>query len=166
MRSSLEVIGATDIVDLPELGWFSVPVRVDSGATTSSIHCSRVRLIKEGDDTTLRFYLDTKKGAPQQSFSVKDFKETIVRNSSGKEEKRYVIKTQIRLFGKKIRAEFSLANRRKMSYPILLGRKLLKNRFIIDVSQKDLSANRSFRKSQHELTKPSTKSDFDLPPLS
>ena len=140
MKSSLEVIGATDIVDLPELEWYNVPVRVDSGATTSSIHCSRVRLIKEGEHTTLCFYLDTKKGAPQQSFSVREFKETVVRNSSGKEEKRYVIKTKITIFGKKIRTEFSLANRRKMRYPILLGRKLLKKRFLVDVSQKDLSA--------------------------
>ena len=139
----MEIIGATDILDLPELGWYRVPVRVDSGATTSSIHCSRVRLVKEGESAVLRFYLDTKKGAPQQSFVVKDFKETIVRNSSGKEEKRYVIKTRITIFGKKIKTEFSLANRRKMRYPILLGRKLLKGRFLVDVSRKDLSASHS-----------------------
>jgi hypothetical protein len=140
MKQHLEVIGATDIVDLPDLGWFNVPVRIDSGATSSAIHCSRVRLIKDGDQEKLCFYLDAKKGAPQQSFTVTEFKETIVRNSSGKEEKRYVIKTRVKLFGKNFRTEFSLANRRKMSYPILLGRKLLKNRFIIDVSLKNLSA--------------------------
>lgn len=142
MKNSLQVIGATDLADLPELGWFNVPVRIDSGATTSAIHCSRVRLIKDGEKTCLRFYLDSKKGAPQQSFTVTDFKETVIRNSSGKEEKRYVIKTRIKLFGKKIRTEFSLANRRKMSYPILLGRKLLKDRFLVDVSQKNLSASK------------------------
>jgi len=140
MKPTLDIIGATDIVDLPDLGWFDVPVRIDSGATTSSIHCSRVRLIKDGDQPQLCFYLDSKKGAPQQSYTVSDFKETIVRNSSGKEEKRYVIKTKITIFGKKIRTEFSLANRRKMRYPILLGRKLLNKRFLVDVSQKDLSA--------------------------
>jgi hypothetical protein len=59
------------------------------------------RLIKNGEQTMLCFYLDAKKGAPQQSFTVTDFKETIVRNSSGKEEKRYVIKTRVKLFGKK-----------------------------------------------------------------
>ncbi|WP_138480433.1 ATP-dependent zinc protease family protein [Dyadobacter bucti] len=140
MKYPIEIIGATDIVDLPDLDWFNIPVRIDSGANTSAIHCSRVGLVKEGDQTVLRFHLDAKKGAPQQSFSVTDFKETIIRNSSGREEKRYVIKTRIKIFGRNIRTEFSLANRRKMRYPILIGRKLLKNRFIIDVSQKDLSA--------------------------
>lgn len=155
MKKKIELIGATDIVDLPELGWYKVPVRVDSGATTSSIHCARVKLIKHGDDTKLCFYLDVKRGAPEQSFTVSDFKETIVRNSSGKEEKRYVIKTQITIFGRKIRTEFSLANRRKMSYPILLGRKLLKGRFLIDVSQKDLSAKQQsekIRQKEHHDT--------------
>jgi len=166
MKQPLETIGATDIVDLPELKWYHVPVRVDSGAATSSIHCSKVRLVKNGEHATLHFYLDTKKGAPQQSFSVDEFKETIVRNSSGKEEKRYVIKTQIKLFGKKIRTEFSLANRRKMSYPILLGRKLLKNRFIVDVSQKDLSANRRHSKQNNDSRRSESKTDFDLPPQS
>ncbi|WP_221390133.1 RimK/LysX family protein [Dyadobacter sp. NIV53] len=166
MKKPVEIIGATDIVDLPDLDWYHVPVRVDSGATTSSIHCSRVKLIKEDNHTILRFYLDAKKGAPQQSFSVQDFKETVVRNSSGKEEKRYVIKTRIKLFGRKIRTEFSLANRQKMSYPILLGRKLLKNRFIIDVAQKDLSAKRRIEKQKSGSVKHEPKSDYDLPPLS
>ncbi|HEV7381959.1 MAG TPA: RimK/LysX family protein [Dyadobacter sp.] len=151
MKYPVEIIGATDIVDLPELGWFGVPVRVDSGATTSSIHCSKVKLITEGDETVLRFYLDARKGAPPQSFTVKNFKETIVRNSSGKEEKRYVIKTSIKIFGRKIRTEFTLANRKKMSYPILLGRKLLKGRFLVDVSQKDLSVKYSKIKISREL---------------
>ncbi|TLU98293.1 ATP-dependent zinc protease family protein [Dyadobacter luticola] len=142
MKNALQVIGATDIVDLPELGWYNVPVRIDSGATSSAIHCAKVKLVKDGEQTSLHFFLDTKKGAPQQSYIVTDFKETVVRNSSGKEEKRYVIKTRITLFGKKIMTEFSLANRRKMQYPILLGRKLLKNRFLVDVSQKNLSSAR------------------------
>lgn len=150
MKKKIELIGATDVVDLPELGWYHVPVRVDSGANTSAIHCARVRLIKEGDDTKLRFYLDVKKGAPEQSFTVSEFKEAMIRNSSGKEEKRYIIKTRIVIFGRKIRTEFSLANRTKMNYPILLGRKLLKGRFLIDVAQKDLSAKQNADKIRHK----------------
>lgn len=162
----MEIIGATDIVDLPELGWYKVPVRVDSGANTSSIHCSKVHLIQENGESILCFYLDAKRGAPQQSFLVKEFKETVIRNSSGKEEKRYVIKTAIKLFGRKIRTEFTLANRRKMSYPILLGRKLLKNRFVIDVSKKDLSADRNKNSTGQDAIRRKTKHDFDAPPLS
>lgn len=143
MKNALKIIGATDYVDLPELGWHHVPVRVDSGAATSAIHCSKVKLVKDDAGALLEFQLDYRNGAPPRIFAVRDFKETVVRNSFGKEEKRYVIKTRIEIFGKKIKTEFSLANRRKMQYPILLGRKLLKNRFIVDVAQKDLSATRT-----------------------
>lgn len=148
MKRPLEIIGATDVADLPELGWYQVPVRIDSGAATSAIHCSRVQLVDKEGRKELHVYLDTKKGAPRHFFIVTEFKETIIRNSFGKEEKRFVIKTPIKLFGRKIRTEFSLANRQKMSYPILLGRKLLKNRFIVDVSKKNLSAAKH---SRHQL---------------
>jgi hypothetical protein len=89
-----------------------------------------------------------------------------VRTSSGKEEKRYVIKTLIKLFGRNIRTEFTLANRRKMSYPILLGRKLLKGRFIIDVAQKDLSVKYLQNKVRDNRPKRESKQDFDSPPFS
>lgn len=141
----LETIGATDYVDFPELGWYYASARIDSGATSSSIHCSSVKLIQEGEITMLRVKLDAKRGAPEHIFTTPNFKETVVKNSSGLAEKRYVIKTVIELFGRKIKTEFSLANRKKMRYPILLGRKLLKNRFLIDVSQKDLSVKKKLQ---------------------
>jgi len=50
MKRPLEIIGATDIADLPELGWHNVPVRVDSGEATSAIHCSRVKLVEKEAD--------------------------------------------------------------------------------------------------------------------
>jgi hypothetical protein len=139
MKKRIDTIGAIDMIDLPELGWNQVAVRVDTGAATSAIHCAHVKICKEGPTPYLQFHLDTKKGAPKRSFISHDFKETLVRNTSGITEKRYVIKTQVIIFGRKIRTEFTLANRKKMNYPILLGRKLLKDRFIVDVSRKNLS---------------------------
>ncbi len=130
-----KIIGATELVHFPELGWHDVPARVDTGAATSSIHCSRVKVIGKEGKRKLSFYLDVKNGAPKQVFSATDFKERTVRNSFGHTEKRYVIKTTIVVAGRKIRTEFSLADRQTMSFPVLLGRRLLKGRFIVDVSQ-------------------------------
>lgn len=133
------VIGAAEQVDFPELEWNGVSARVDTGAATSSIHCSKVRLSKNGEKQVLQFFLDAHRGAPARSFSVTSFKETLIKNSFGQIERRYVIKTQVVVQGKKIRAEFSLANRKEMRFPVLLGRKLLKGRFLVDVSQKSLT---------------------------
>lgn len=130
-----KIIGATELVHFPDLGWHEVAARVDTGAATSSIHCSKVKVVQKDGKAKLSFYLDVKNGAPKQVFSVTDFKERTVRNSFGHTEKRYVIKTAIVIAGRKIRTEFSLADRRSMSFPVLLGRRLLKGRFIVDVSQ-------------------------------
>lgn len=130
-----KIIGATETVSFPDLGWNEVPARVDTGAATSSIHCSRVKVIEKDGQPQLSFYLDVKKGAPRQAFSVTTFEERTIKNSFGQTEKRYVIKTTIEIAGRKVRTKFSLADRRQMSYPVLLGRKLLKGRFIVDVAQ-------------------------------
>jgi hypothetical protein len=50
-----------------------------------------------------------------------------------------VIVTTIRLFGEDITAEFSLSNRGLLKFPILIGRKILRDRFLIDVKKKNLS---------------------------
>jgi hypothetical protein len=130
-----KIIGATQTVSFPELDWNEVAARVDTGAATSSIHCSRVKVIEKDGQPQLSFFLDVKKGAPRQAFSVASFEERIIKNSFGQREKRYVIKTAIVVAGRKIRTKFSLADRRQMSYPVLLGRRLLKGRFVVDVAQ-------------------------------
>jgi hypothetical protein len=134
-----QIIGMTDIVDFPDLGLFDVRAKVDTGAFTSSLHCKKVRLVQVGLRTKLSFWLIDKTGEPARKFYSDEFSERMIRNSFGVSEKRYVIKTRIVLFGRTIKAEFTLADRERLKNPVLLGRKLLRNRFIVDVSQLNLS---------------------------
>ncbi|MCS7074606.1 MAG: RimK/LysX family protein [Bacteroidia bacterium] len=39
------------------------------------------------------------------------------------------------MFGKLFYAYFSLSNRSTMEYPVLIGKNILRNRFLVDVSQ-------------------------------
>ena len=72
-------------------------------------------------------------------------------------EYRYAVKTAIMLFGKKYNIELALTNRSTMKNPVLLGRKVLRDRFIIDVTKQNLSyrEKKKFSKSskQHNETK-------------
>jgi hypothetical protein len=72
-------------------------------------------------------------------FMFKDFEERDIKNSFGEVEKRFIIITSIRIFDEEIITEFSLSNRGSLKFPILLGRKILRDRFLIDVKQKNLS---------------------------
>lgn len=80
-------------------------------------------------------------GYTGSKFVFKKFKQKQIRNSSGESELRYVIKTQIKIFERLIRAEFSLSNRGNLRFPVLLGRKILRDRFLIDITKKDLYYN-------------------------
>nr|WP_293834347.1 RimK/LysX family protein [uncultured Arsenicibacter sp.] len=134
-----QLIGTTDLVDFPDLGLCDVPAKVDTGAFTSALHCKEVEVIQDGTKTRLSFYIiDPSHPLPKRIYSD-NFTRKMVRNSFGHAEMRYVIKTKIVLFGRIIKTEFTLADRERMRNPVLLGRKLLRNRFIVDVSLKNLS---------------------------
>jgi len=144
-RNSLKrnkiIIGSSDKIDFPELTLTNVPCKIDTGAMTSSIHCHHVKLIeKNGEDYVTFKLLDPSHPLYQKkALRAKQFEERRIKNSFGQSEYRYVITTKVILFGKEIEAEFTLADRERMRYPVLLGKKLLKGNFIVDVSKRNLS---------------------------
>lgn len=129
----------TEVAHFPDLELTNVEAKIDTGAYTSALHCKDVRLIETELGTMLSFCVIEPGGLLTRRIYSDTFTQRTIRNSFGVAEKRYVIKTKIVLFGQKIHAEFTLADREKMRYPVLLGRKLLRNRFIVDVSLKNLS---------------------------
>ncbi|MBL7851338.1 MAG: ATP-dependent zinc protease [Cyclobacteriaceae bacterium] len=136
-KTTPQILGRSDRVDLPDLGLENIQAKVDTGAYSCSLHCSHTRVV----DGQLEFILLDEEhpeftGTP---FRVRDFVQREVRNSFGEAELRYVIKSRIRIHGRLIRAEFSLSNRGNLRFPVLLGRKILRHRFLIDVTKKDIS---------------------------
>jgi hypothetical protein len=72
-------------------------------------------------------------------FIFDTFEERDIKNSFGEVEKRFVIRTDIKIFEEIISSEFSLSNRGSLKFPILIGRKILRDRFLINVKMKNLS---------------------------
>ncbi|MFA7274145.1 MAG: RimK/LysX family protein [Crocinitomicaceae bacterium] len=135
------IIGRKDHADLPLFGLVNVPVKIDTGAYSSSIHCDKIDLIEAGGKEFLKVEFFAANGLPATVVTFETFKTKKVRSSSGQEENRYFVYGNIVLFSKKYKALFSLTKRKRMRYPILLGRKLLNKRFIVDPSKIDLSLN-------------------------
>jgi hypothetical protein len=135
------VIGRFDKIDLPEFGAYDIKAKIDTGAYSSAIHCSRIQVRKKDGKRQLCFHiLDSHIPAVEhRRYITSRFRKKQVRSSSGHVETRYFIETYIVLFGQRILAEFSLSDRESMRFPVLLGRKLLKNRFLVDVALTDLS---------------------------
>ena len=134
------VIGRKDKVDFPKLGLYDIDAKVDTGAYTSSIHCRDLKVIDKDGEKHIRFSLVSPSHPSYNKLIARPiYAKRSVKNSFGQIDKRYIIKTQISLFGERLDIELSLTDRSKMDYPVLLGRKLLNKRFVVDVSQSDLS---------------------------
>lgn len=147
-RRRKRVIGRMDRVDLPQFDLTDLPCRIDTGAASSALHCHKVKLIEREGIEMISFHLldPSHKDYEYQEFRTMDFKERSIKNSFGTSESRFVIKTRIELFGKKFKTEFTLSDRGKMTYPVLLGRRALYNRFLVDVTEKDLSYKEKMEK--------------------
>ena len=124
-------------MDLPGLGLVAIHTKIDTGAYTSSLHCSSMEVV----NGNLEFVLldEEHPEFTGMKFIFKEFTKREIKNSSGEGEMRYIIKTTVRIHGKVYRTEFSLSNRGSLKFPVLLGRRVLKKRFLIDVSQANLS---------------------------
>lgn len=142
------LIGRRDVVDFPEWNLTAIDAKIDTGAYGCAIHCHKIELIEEDGVSKLQFELldPSHTDYVGKKYVVTSFREKKVKSSSGVQEKRFVVKTQMKIYGKVFKVEFSLTNRKRMKNPVLLGRKFLKNRFLVDVSKKNLSHEGEFIK--------------------
>lgn len=138
-----KIIGRKEKISLEEWGITDITAKIDTGAYTSSIHCEYVREIHDGEKKALHFIVlaPEHKHYKNQIISTEHFTQKKVKNSFGHTETRYKVVTKIRLGGMEYEAEFTLSERSKMKNPILLGRKALKGKFLIDVDKVNLSSH-------------------------
>ncbi|MFZ6050773.1 ATP-dependent zinc protease family protein [Halocola ammonii] len=145
-KPAKKTIGRIDKADFPLLGLRDLDVKIDSGAFTSSLHCHH---IVEKDGKLQFSLLDPSheqyhnKPIESESFRIKK-----VRSSNGLQEERYVITTEIVLFGKTFEIDLTLTNRGDMNFPVLLGRKLLNKNFIVDTAMTNLSHNEKMKNQE------------------
>lgn len=136
MKNKL-IIGRLDKADFPDLELFEIDVKIDTGAYTSSFHCHDIKV--ENNKLTCKFLDPEHPNYDNKEFVFKNFKDKKVKSSNGMVEHRYTIKTSILIFNQLHEIDLTLTNRENMKNPVLLGRKFLSKRFIVDVSRKNLS---------------------------
>jgi hypothetical protein len=145
LKKDKEVIGRREIIDLPLLNLFKIDAKIDTGAYTSAIHCHDIKVVKSDEGAMVHFKILDPSHADynHKEFILPVFDERRIKNSFGQVQKRVIIKTTMCMFGKEFPVELSLADRSRLEYPILIGRKVLKNRFIVDVSKVNISLKQS-----------------------
>jgi len=130
LNPNIKLIGRREYVNFPLLNITKVEAKIDTGAYTCAIHCKNIIYHQsENKPYLLVQFLDN------TVHQIHEFTKKKIKNSFGEMEERYIIKTLIVIGRKKINTTISLSDRGNMRYPVLIGRKLLKGKFIVDVNQ-------------------------------
>jgi hypothetical protein len=142
MAKVLRTIGRREFVHLPELGLENIEAKIDTGAYRSALHCHHIAIEVEDNKKYLSFVVLDHQHHAYTGYKLRHehFTKKKIKNSSGDMEERYIIKTKIKLGTKIVNTTISLTDRADMKYPILLGRKFLKGKFIVDVSKHNVSS--------------------------
>lgn len=132
----IQIIGRAEYVQFPAHdNTLQVPAKIDTGADSSSVWASEPSL--ENGDLVFTLF-----GPESPYYTGKvirlprgSYHQVMIENSFGQTESRYVAKLAVRLRGRRIRTTFTLADRAGKTYPVLLGRRLLQGKFLVDVTQ-------------------------------
>lgn len=132
-KKPTRIIGRLAHVSFSEYGISRAVARVDSGATRSAIAAHNVYVDEQG---LLHFtLLDPENHLyTGKEFTTSEYKSLRVKNTSTNED-RYGIDMKVTMGGKTESVLFTLADRRHMLYPVLLGRNFLSGRYQIDISR-------------------------------
>ncbi len=133
----MKIIGRVEEITFLNWDIENLPAKIDTGAYTSSVHCKHI-IEKDG---VLEFKLLCPKTEKYNNKLIKTekYKTKKIRSSNGEKEKRYVVNTSVFFNQKKYKIKLSLSDRGKMNYPVLIGRRFLNKKFIVDVSQKNIT---------------------------
>ena len=135
---SKKIIGNIELISILDLELYDLDAKVDTGADSNALHCDDIFV---DDENNVHFKLVDEVHASyhDKKIVMPLYKLKRVKSSNGKIQLRPSNKVDVLFFGKKYKAAISLTNRSDMKYPMLIGKKFLSGRFLVDVSQKYMS---------------------------
>jgi hypothetical protein len=136
MARALITIGRLEHIALPGIGVARVEAKIDTGAYRSALHYQALTLRTK--DGVRQLVVTFQMGGVRKVKVFRSFKRVSVKSSNGETSRRYLINTQVKLNGHVVRTQATLFDRSDMKYQVLLGRKFLRGRFVVDVSRKNV----------------------------
>lgn len=126
-------MGWREIVGLPELGIESIAAKIDTGASSSSIDVSRIEEYTARGERMVRFRVHLSRlKTVEAAAPVVDFRRIRNPGRGGREEERYVIRTDLAIGDDRWPIDVNLARRTRMQYRMLLGREAISHRALVD----------------------------------
>lgn len=110
--------------------------KIDTGARTSSLHAFALEEFRRGGEDWVRFHVHPwqRSSADAVVAEVAVHDRRTVRSSSGHAQERVVVLLDLRLLDRVVPAEVTLTRRDEMGFRMLIGREVLEQGYLVDVS--------------------------------
>lgn len=133
----MKIVGKKELITIVDLQLNNLDAKVDTGADSNALHCDDIEII--GDMVHFTLLDEVHEAYHGKRMSLPIYKIKKVRSSNGQLQERASIKVSVHFMGKKYKSVITLTNRADMKLPMLIGRKFLSKRFLVDVSKEYLS---------------------------
>lgn len=133
-----KIVGTVELISILDLELYDLDAKIDTGADSSALHCDHIHI---DENNFVHFHLldEVHESYHGKKIVMPLYKLKRVKSSNGEIQERASIRVSVEFFSKKYKTVISLTNRSDMKYPMLIGRKFLANKFLVDVSKEYLS---------------------------
>lgn len=129
-----KIIGRREKIAIVGLELYDLDAKIDTGADSNALHCDDINLEEEGY-VSFKLLDEVHESYHGKKMRMPLYKIKRVKSSNGEVQLRPSIKVRVSFFGKTYTTVISLTNRADMKFPMLIGRRFLSKRFLVDVSQ-------------------------------
>ncbi len=141
-KDAKTIIGEAEYIYVPS-SKIKLKARIDTGATTTSIHALDIKEFERDGQKWVKFKLiDENKKEIERALPIQ--RVTTIKRHGANSLKRYVVQLRLNLGESSQLVDVTLANRSNFTYPLLIGRNFLNGIFIVDVSKKYLIKTKEF----------------------
>ena len=136
--TDLRIIGEVEPVTLVKSG-LTLPARIDTGATTSSLDATEIKRFERDGKKWVRFTVTDRRSGEKKEMECRLSRTVKVKRHGEESLERPVVKVKTLMGEVELVREFSLTDRGEFTYQILIGRNFLQGEFVVDVNRKNVT---------------------------
>lgn len=133
--AGLGVVGEMEHITFTEQKLF-LKARIDTGAETSSLGIDSSHPFERDGIKWLKFSVQNPGSEKLAEFEKPLERTALIKRHGAEAIERPVVKLKISLANVEMEREFTLADRSKFKFPVLIGRNVLKGKYLVDVNRK------------------------------
>ena len=142
-KTSLTPLGWREWVFLPSYNDFKLKAKIDTGARTSAVHATNIQIYRNNHGEMVRFQIYQTQSFLDIDTKLISYKK--IKSSFGQTETRPMVHMKIKIGAETWLTEITLAQRAKLTYPMLIGRNSLNKKHIIHSHKSYLAGSRSIK---------------------